>query len=361
MERDELVQISLIRPAELSANEISTWHSMQRKTRSLTNPFLCPEFAFGVGQFRSNARVAVLAEGSEIVGFFPFERRRLGVGVPIGADLNNCQGLIHAPALEWEPQEVLRACKISAWKFDNLVRDQRSFERYVVATAPSAVIDLTDGFAVYQEKQRMKSPQFYKKLDRQMRNLQRNFGEIRFTIDSHDTSALRLFMRWKADQCRRNGWVNIFDRPWIVELIDHLFNTRNDSFSAWLSLLYVGETPISGQFGLRSGGFFSGWFTAYDARFGSYSPGLIQFIQLAEKLAAVGVQTIDLGGTASFKERLKSHDISFTKGMVTRGPFAAGVHRIRDASTDWARHEIKRCPPLYRTADQILRRFGRIA
>ena len=47
--------------------------------------------------------------------------------------------------------------------------------------------------------------------------------------------------------------------------------------------------------------------------------------------------------------------------LAKNGPFAAGVHRIRDASADWARHEIRRCPPLYRTADQILRRFGRIA
>ena len=64
---------------------------MQRKTGSLANPFLCPEFAVAVGSFRPGARVAVLADGPEIVGFFPFERRRLGVGVPIGAGLTDCR------------------------------------------------------------------------------------------------------------------------------------------------------------------------------------------------------------------------------------------------------------------------------
>jgi CelD/BcsL family acetyltransferase involved in cellulose biosynthesis len=355
------MRISLIHPKELSTNEISAWHSMQRNTRSLANPFLCPDFAFGVGQFRSNARVAVLAEGSGIVGFFPFERRQLGIGVPIGAELNNCQGLIHAPALEWEPREVLRACKISAWKFDNLVPGQRPFDCYAMAAVPSAVIDLTAGLPMYQEKQRMKSPQFYKELDRNMRKLQRDSGEIRLVTDSHDISALRLFMRWKSDQCLRNRWVDIFDRPWIVDLIDYLFNTRNDSFSAWFSLLYAGETPVAGQFGLRSGDCFSCWFTAYDTQFASYSPGLIQVLPLVEKLAAAGVQTIDLGDPAPFKDKLKSHDISFTRGMVTRGPFAAVAHRMRDVSADWARHEIRRCPPLYRAADRLLRCFGRIA
>jgi hypothetical protein len=36
--------------------------------------------------------------------------------------------------------------------FDHLVEGQRPFDRYAAAVAPSPVIDLTDGFAHYQEK-----------------------------------------------------------------------------------------------------------------------------------------------------------------------------------------------------------------
>ena len=32
------------------------------------------------------------------MGFFPFERRRFGVGVPLGAGMNDCQGLPHPRA-----------------------------------------------------------------------------------------------------------------------------------------------------------------------------------------------------------------------------------------------------------------------
>jgi hypothetical protein len=132
---------------------------MQRKTESLRDPFLSPEFAVAVDNVRPDARVAVLAEGPDIVGFFPFQHR-LGVGVPIGAGLNNCQGLIHAPAVEWDPRALLRACKVSVWQFDHLVDGQQPFERYRTAVAPSPVIDLTDGFAAYQEKLRVKSAKF---------------------------------------------------------------------------------------------------------------------------------------------------------------------------------------------------------
>ena len=95
-------------PDELGSAEIAAWHSMQRATPSLANPFLSPEFAVAVGRTRPNAQVAILMEGQSITGFFPFERRRLGMGVPIGGWLSQYQGLIHAPGAEWEPRELFR-------------------------------------------------------------------------------------------------------------------------------------------------------------------------------------------------------------------------------------------------------------
>ena len=348
-------------PAELGSVEIQAWHEMQHKTSSLMNPFLCPEFSMGVGLVRPTARAAVLTEGQETVGFFPFERKRFGVGTPIGAGLNNCQGLIHAPDVKWQARDILRACKVSAWQFDNLINGQPSFERYAVAQVPSGAIDLTDGIDAYKEKLRLKSPRFYKELGRKIRSLQRDFGELRFVADSRDMREFRTLMKWKSDQCRENDWVDMFSRSWVVDLVDYLFNTRNDVFSSWLGILYAGETPIAGQFGLRSEGFFAGWFTAYDSTFKQYSPGLIQAIDGTEVLAAAGVQCIDLGGTSDYQNKLKNHDIYSTRGMVTAGPVAAGVHHIRTASADLARRKIRRYPPLYRAADQILRLSGRLA
>jgi CelD/BcsL family acetyltransferase involved in cellulose biosynthesis len=355
------VQISVARPSELGPDEIAAWHSMQLKTGSLANPFLCSDFAVAVGNFRPNARVAVLEDGAEIVGFFPFERRRLGVGVPIGAGLTDCQGLIHAPAVEWDPRELLRACNVSVWQFDHLVEGQRPFERYAVAVTPSPVIDLTDGFVAYQEKLRVKSPQFCKDLGRKTRKLERDAGELRFVVDSRDIVGLRALIRWKSDQYRRNGWIDIFDRPWMVELVDYLFSTNSDRFGGLLSLLYAGDTPVAAHFGLRAGHVLAHWFPAYDTRFSRQSPGLIQHLRMAEETAALGVHLIDMGtGVERYKQTLKSHDLFVAEGMVAQDSLLAGAHRIRSASVSWARHQIKQHPPLFRAADQLLRHYGRI-
>ncbi len=355
------VQISIIRPGELGAAEIARWHCMQRETGSLANPFLCPEFAMAVDRFRSDARLAVLADGPAIVGFFPFQRRRFGVGVPIGAGLTDCQGLIHAPAVDWDPRELLRACKLTEWKFDHLVAGQVPFERYVSAAAPSPVIDLTDGFAAYQEKLRVKSPQFGRDVARKARKLQRDAGELGFVVDSDDVSALRGLMRWKADQYRRNGWVDVFARPWIADLVSYLFSIRSDRFAGLLSVLYAGGAPVAAHFGIRSRHILAHWFPAYDVRYARQSPGLIQHLRMAEETATAGIDIIDMGtGAERYKHTLKSYDLTVSEGVVARGALAAGAHRVRSAQAGWARRQVKRYPVLFRAADRLLRRYGRV-
>lgn len=355
------MQISLARPGELGAEEVFAWHSMQRVTPALSHPFMCPEFAVAVGTLRPDARVAVLSEGGKTVGFFPFQRRRFGVGVPIGAGLNDRQGLVHAPGLEWDPKELLRACKVSVWQFDNLVGGQRPFEPYVSSVAPSSVMDLSSGFAAYREKLQGDSPKFYGDLARKKRKLERDVGAIRFVADSRDLAELRILMRWKSDQYRRTGWTDRFDRPWIVDLVDYLFDTRNDGFRGMLSLLYAGETLVAAHFGLRFDETLAAWFPSYDREFRRQSPGLVQHLRMAEGAAELGVQSIDLGtGDEPYKESLKSHELLVAEGTVARGGLSSGVHQVRDRAASWARRRIKEHPTMYRAADYVLRHYGRV-
>jgi CelD/BcsL family acetyltransferase involved in cellulose biosynthesis len=335
---------------------------MQNKTASLMNPFLCPEFAVAVDKFRPDARVAVLVEGTEIVGFFPFQRRRFRVGVPIGAGLNDCQGLIHTPGLEWDASELLRACKISVWQFDHLVQGQRPFGGYRTAIATSPVIDLTDGFAAYHEKLQIKSSKFCKDLERKTHRLEYTAGELRFVMDSSNLSELRTLIAWKSDQCRHNNWINLFDRPWVVNLLDYLFSNHSSYFSGLLSLLYAGETPVAAHFGLRASHVLAAWFPAYDKRFARQSPGLIQLLRMVEEAAAIDVHLIDLGkGTSRFKETLKNCDLFVAEGMVTLGPLCAVAHRARSSTVRWVGPQIRRNRYMFRVTEQLLRHYGRIS
>jgi CelD/BcsL family acetyltransferase involved in cellulose biosynthesis len=349
-----------MRPCELGPAEIATWQAMQRATPSLANPFLSPEFAVAVGRFRPDTpNVAVLTDGPSITGFFPFERRQLGRGVPIGGWLSPCQGLIYAPGVEWDPRELLRGCRLSAWQFDNLIVGQQPFKPYHAATGPSPMIDLADGFDAYYAKLKVKSPRFCRELARKTRKLGREAGELRIVADSGDTTVLRTLVAWKSDQYRRTNHVDRFERPWLVGLLEALLATRCDQLSGLLSVLYAGDQPIAAQFGLRTGNLLVGWFTGYDTRFRKYSPGLIQLMRTAEELAAAGIYAIHMGkGARNYTKTLKSHDIFVAEGIVTGRSVLGAAHRVRGASTRWATRTVRRYPGLHRAADQFLRRSG---
>lgn len=354
------MQISVARPSELGPAEIATWQSMQRKTESLASPFMSPEFTVAVDRVRPDARVAVLSDGPDIVGFFPFQRRRLDVGVPIGSGMNDCQGVVHAPDVEWDWRGLLRACGLSVWQFDCLVEGQWPFEPLAVTVSPSPLIDIADGFEAYQETLRAKSPQFCKDLARKTRKLEREAGELRFVVDSEDPAELRSLIRWKSEQYRRSGWIDFFDRPWLVDLVGDLFGTHTDHFASLLSVLYAGDTPVAAHFGLRSGHVLAHCYPAYDPRFSRQSPGLIHHLQLIEHTSALGIHLIDMGrGPERYKQTLKSGDLFVAEGMVARGRWHAGAHRARADVIRWAGPRIRQHPHLFRAVDQILRYYDR--
>ena len=354
------MQISIVRPGELGPADIAAWHAMQRCTGSLANPFLSPEFAIAAGHVSPDARVAILSDGMSTAGFFPFERRRLGMGVPIAARLTDCQGLIHAPGVEWDARELLRACRISVWQFDHLADGQRSFQAYRSAIAPSPVIDLAEGFDSYYRKLRVKSPKFCSDVARKSRKLERELGEIRFEVDSPDTAALRLLMDWKSAQYRRTGRPDRFAQRRVVELLEILSATRGDSFGGMLSVLYAGGNPLAVHFGVRSDRVLAYWFPAYDPEYGKYSPGLIKLLRMAQDSTAHGIRLIDLGkGAMRYKESMKSADIFVGEGIVTgRSPLAV-AHRARAASVQWAMRTVRENQRLFDAADWVLQRYGR--
>jgi CelD/BcsL family acetyltransferase involved in cellulose biosynthesis len=348
------VQVFLTRPEELGDAEIVAWQRMQRATPALSSPFLSPEFAIAVSRLRPDVRVAVLSDGESVTGFFPFERRRFGFGMPLCSWPAAPCGLIHAPGVEWDARELLRKCGLSAWQFDVLVADQQPFMPYHGSTEPSFIMDLADGFALYRAKLMAKSPRFCKELARKTRKLERDAGAVRFVVDAGGGTLLRTLMEWKSEQYNRTDNIDYFARPWVVELLDALLATRSDHVSAMLSATYAGDRPVAVQFGLRSGPAAVGWFTAYDVRFARYSPGMIQAIQMAEELASAGVRTLDIGkGASGYKEILKSRCSMVAEGIVTGHSPMAAVHRARRASERWAGRVVYQHPRLYHGSRRI--------
>jgi hypothetical protein len=159
-----VTQVHVIQPADLGPGELTSWHQMQKATPYLAHPFLSSEYAMAVGRFRPQSRVAVLMDGQSVTGFFPFEERRFGVGVPISGWLSACQGMIHDPDAEWDPDDLLRGCGLAAWRFDNLISGQAPFRPYLADVDLAPIIDLSGGFGPYHAEVLERAPRLCRSL-----------------------------------------------------------------------------------------------------------------------------------------------------------------------------------------------------
>jgi len=354
------VQVVLAHPRELGDAEISRWRSLQESDPAFDNPFLSPEFTLTVGELRDMVRVAVIYDGPEISGFFPFERHALGIGKPVAAGLTDAQGMVHAKDLEFDPLLLLRKCGLSVYEFDHLVAGQplagARFETY-----PSPVIDLSDGYGPYTEYLRANSGKTYKTTLAKARKLGRDAGEVRHEYAITDLAPLRTLLGWKTDQYRRTGRTDRFAHRWIVELVERLQATRSESFAGVLDMVYVGDRPVAGHFGVRTRTTLAGWFPAYDTAFAKYSPGLIQHLSMAEKAAADGIKLIDMGrGDKEYKEKLKTGELTVCEGRLARPGPAAGVHWMLRVPVRKVRATVMANPVLLKTADRALKTYGRL-
>ncbi|OAH15195.1 GNAT family N-acetyltransferase [Streptomyces jeddahensis] len=359
------MHITIHRPEDLSTSLRGAWHRAMDESpdhaNANANPFLAPEFAAGIGRYRGGAQVAVLHEGGEPVGFFPYERNALGVGRAIGLGLSDCQGLVSRPGITWDISELLRACGLSVFEFDHLVEEQKPFGRYVTGTFPSPVIDLKvgGGHGSYAEWLRGAYPGLAKTTLKKERRLARDLGEMRFVYDERDPRVLHTLMRWKSAQYRRTGRMDRFARPWIVDLVDHLFRVREEHFTGVLSVLYAGDRPVAAHFGPTSRTVFAAWFTAYDPELRYYSPGLIMHLRMAEAAGRDGVRLMDLGrGEKEWKDWLKTRELRVGEGFATRPHPVAAAHRLWRRPVRGLRNTVLAHPTLRDPADRLLKTVG---
>ncbi|MEV0487202.1 GNAT family N-acetyltransferase [Streptomyces sp. NPDC050508] len=353
--------ITIHRPEELTTTLRQAWHKAMDESPDYANPFLAPEFADGVGRHRGGAQVAVLHEGGEPVGFFPYERNHVGVGRAIGLGLSDCQALVHRPGVTWDVQQLLRACGLSVFEFDHLVEEQQPFGRHVTGTFGSPVIDLKDGDGEvpYAEWLRAAYPGIAKTTLKKERRLGRDLGEMRFVYDERDPEVLHTLMRWKSAQYRRTGRMDRFARPWIVDLVDHLFHVREEHFTGILSVLYAGDRPVAAHFGPTSRTLFAAWFTAYDPELRYYSPGLIMHLRMAEEAGRHGVRLMDLGrGDKEWKDWLKTRELRVGEGFATRPHPVAAAHRLWRRPVRGLRNTVLAHPSLRDPADRLLKTVG---
>ncbi len=342
-------------PKELGGPELDRWRQIRSRRPDLDNPFLSLEFVLAVGRIRPEARVAVVEDGGRVVAFFAFERRPLGLAVPIGAGLSDSQAIICEPDIDVDVHELLGQCGLAAWRFDHLVGTQRAMVGSNVIEYASPIIDVSGGFEAYVSS----AGHFFHHIFKKERKIGREIGPVRFGFGVDDDEALNMMMAWKSEQYRRTGRPDRFASKATVQLVRELAATSAPDLTGTLITLHAGDRLVAVEFSLRSETIIAGWFPAYDREFSRYSPGSVHMLRTIEAAGLAGLQRYDLGkGDEQYKRELMTDDLQVCEGWVVRPVLLGYLRRAMSRPREMVFDLVLRHPRLRLAARATLERMG---
>ena len=344
-------------PARLLAPEhVERWAALQEADFALSSPFLCPDFTMAVAAVRDGAHVGILEEEGRAVGYFPYQRNRFAIGHPVGGSLSEAQAVIVQPGTDWDGVDLVRGCGLAAWEFTRLLASQIPFEAFHYRRRLSAVIDVSRGYDAYVAETRQARHPLG--LARKARKLAREVGPVRYEPHSSDPKLLEMLMKWKLHRYAAHGYLDAFAIPWVRRLFERVQGTRTSRFAGMLSVLYAGDDVVAADMGIRSRRMWHSWDSAYNPKFGRYSPGLLLMLDMARHAATSGLAGIELGGCDEhpYKRSLMNRSVMLLEGTVGRLPVIATAARWRHSSGN----RIRRSPLLHSPARRVLRAYRSI-
>ena len=323
-----------VRPAELTPGEIERWRGMQQGNDALRSPYYCPEFSLIVGEQRPDAAVTVIEEAGRVVGFFPFQAGRLGLGHPIGGILSDHHGVITEAGVVVDIRRLLRASRLRRWTFLELDTTQPGLDRYARGSATSPLVDLSDGFDDYVAHQGTQTD-FFRRTFAKQRRLERAVGPVRFEARTTSHDVLDQLRTWKSAQYIASGFYDLLAEPWVIGLTDAVATAEAPGFRGMLSALYVGDELIAAHLGMASSSVWHYWLPSYSLDYSRYSPGTILLASMIRHAPTIGLHELDLGtGEDPYKDRVANDAVELVSGSAEPTVAHRTVGRIADRTIE---------------------------
>ncbi len=338
----ERMNIRVVKPADLTPQDLQLWKQYQQRDTFLANPFLCPEYIMAVSEIQEGVQVGIMECGSEIVGFFPFQKTTRNIGDPVGLRLCDISGPILKGGIAWDPKSVVRASGLSGWHFQNLIRSQ-TMQPFEWACSEAPYLDLRGGFDKYKQERKRNGSNLFDEVARKARKLERAIGPVRFQFHISDDRVFAQLLEWKGAQRDQTKTFNVLSMGWARALLKRIEAIQTEDFAGLLSVLWAGDQLAAIHLGLRSRSILHYWIPTYNPGLGRYSPGSILLLETARAASEMGITRLDLGaGNERYKHRFKSNSLMLGFGSVNCSLVSVVLSRIRCAS-----HRCTVSSPLY--------------
>lgn len=333
------MQIDVVRPRDLSGEDIAAWVALQGHG-VLRTPFLSPHWARAVeasgGPDAERALVAVVRDDGVAKGFLPVRAGRI-TGLPVGAPLCDYQGMVASDDIAIEPRRMVAALGLQRIDFTGLLAEAPALSGIVRGRCVSHVLDLAGGFDAYAAGRQSAGTDILKDCAKKRRKMEREVGEVVFTAESASLPDFEALVAWKQAQYAETGQTDVLARSWTLRLLRSLWEARDPDLRGVLFTLHAGGKLAAAHYALVTPSVAHAWFIAHDCDLQRYSPGVILITEVARWAAGKGLAELDLGpGDYRFKISLANRQRAVGHGYVGRMAPAtlvrAAQYRVRQAA-----------------------------
>ena len=321
---------------ELGTGDVEAWRRLQRGDLALAHPFLTPEYARAVARAKPLARVALARDADErVVGVLAYEPGRMGIGRPIGDWLTDRQAMLGEPGLRIDADELLRACRLSAWRFDRLLASAGPLRPRTARRIGSLVAD-----------RRASGPDMLGRLSRhaaqaaarRAQRLAEHAGVLRFEPASRDPVLLAQLIAWKSEEHRRTWRPDLFAQPETRQVLGTLLENEDEACNGAIAVLRAGDRPVALHYVLRSPHVIASWIPASDPAYATWSPGWVLLLRMLAHAGRSGVERFDFGRRGERSaQQVATGSVPLLEGAIRRASIAgaasgAHAHVVRPAT-----------------------------
>jgi CelD/BcsL family acetyltransferase involved in cellulose biosynthesis len=311
----------------LTPAQIEVWTALHRADPAYRSPFFHPAFTMATAQARGDVEIAVFEDGGEIVGFWPFHRRPLGLIRPVGAPVADWQGPLLARGVRFDPAEVLAQLGAAAVRFDQIADPDGNFSAHAVARDESYAVDMREGAEAYRAWQARVHPNFVKELRRRERKAEREFGPVALHYPVYDDATFDLLVAWKRAQYAASGLHDVLSAPWVRRLLARLRGGGFADMRAAMAVLTIGGQPAAIELFLRSGPIKHCWFPAYGRAFFTVGPGHMLTDHLMRRAEMSEFIELDYGRSHWAYKRFWCQSVTTVTQTVSYAANATGAAR----------------------------------
>ncbi|HKS15673.1 MAG TPA: GNAT family N-acetyltransferase [Planctomycetota bacterium] len=350
------MKITVLNARDLAPAHWDRWRILQGENPDLDSPYFCADYVRIVGSIREDVFVAVLGSPGEPSGFFPFQRSRLGFGMPVGGRLSDFHGVIAPRGTTLDVSDLMRASGLVSWEFHALPVSQSAFAPHHAQTMGSHFVDTSKGLPGFEEEKRRAGSQQPRMLRSYRRRVLERFKKVEFVPHVTDTRVLDTLLEWKSRQYQESGSLDNWSIGWMRDLMRKIHAHQGEEFSGALSALFLdGELAVA-HMGMRSRTAWHWWIPRHDEKFNDTHPGLLLLSMMIEEAPRFGVTRLDLGyGDEKYKLNLRSGEIPVARGRIELPSLAVSLRRWREGLETWVRGS--RLLPVMRFPGRIFKRL----